>query len=580
MCDYQNQIMMNKFKFFALFLLLTFFSCKEINQDPVQTERAIAENAIDKFINDLIAYQQVPGYSIAVTSGDSLIYSNSYGFSDLKLKEKINDQTLFQIGSITKSFTAIALMQLYDQGKFDPSKPISEYLDWFDIEYDQEQITGHHLLTHRAGIQAGLDDIYGSPAMGVLTGQLKSYSKPGEKERYSNIGYVVLHLLVERLSGLSYQKYVKKNILQPLEMDKTRAAIRLDYRSKQAIGYVYPYDDRPHHSSRDLVETGFFEYRMGDGSILSTPSDMANYMQMLLGNGTRKGEIILSEEAFNLFIGINNDHQEKGWYQYGIVTIKYDSIFTLEHSGGMVGFSSVMKVDKANDIGVYVSINTQYGSIGLVTNYILDVFKSLKTGELLPDTPSSTLVIIKDSIDYTGTYQSVGGKQLEIEEAKDGLKIIDEDRFINLEQIRQNRFQSTMHDYDKYFWEFKLENQLDPSKLIYGDKVFYSKNYEGKKEFDYPEEWLRYVGIYRSYSPWFSYFEIIIREGELLAVTGYGGETTFREVKLLPFSKSVFKIGNIDSPEQLKFEKRVDDHSIIASWSGHTFYWTNQGKDC
>jgi D-alanyl-D-alanine carboxypeptidase len=547
--------------------------CKEMTDDTILSERAIAENLIDQFIHELIADQQIPGYSIAVTSRDSLIYSNSYGFSDLKLKEKVSNQTLFQIGSITKSFTAIALMQLYDQGKFDPNRPISDYLDWFNLENAEEKITGHHLLTHRAGIQAGLDGIYGSPAVGVITGQLKSYGKPGETYRYSNIGYVVLHLLVENLSGLSYQEYVEKNILQPLEMYNTKAEIRLDSRDKQAIGYVYPFDDRPHHSSRNLVEAELFEYRMGDGSILSTPSDMANYMQMLIGNGSRNGKTIMSKEAFNLFTGINSDNKNKGWYQYGIITIKYDSIFVLQHSGGMVGFSSNMKVDKTNDVAVYVSTNTQNGSIGLVTNYIHDVFKSLKSGGSFPKTRANNLVIKKDTIKYTGTYQSLNGKQLKIKESDDGLIIINNDELINIEKVGENRFSSTMTDYDKYYWQFEEIVKTDPSRLIYGDKVYYNINYEGNKKFAFPEEWLGYIGTYRNYSPWFPYFEIIIREGKLIAITGYGGETSFGEIDLLPLSKSVFKIGDIDSPEQLNFGKNIGGHSITSSWSGHNFYW-------
>jgi D-alanyl-D-alanine carboxypeptidase len=564
---------MYRLKYFIIIVLMSISGCKEMTDDTVLSERAIAENLIDQFIHELIADQQIPGYSIAVTSRDSLIYSNSYGFSDLKLKEKVTDQTLFQIGSITKSFTAIALMQLYDQGKFDLNKPISDYLYWFNLENDKEKVTGHHLLTHRAGIQQDLDGTYGSPAMGILTGQLKSYGKLGETYRYSNIGYVVLHLLIENLSGLSYQEFVEKNILQPLEMDNTYAEITLDSREKQAIGYVYPFDDRPHNSSRNLVEAELFEYRMGNGSILSTPSDMANYMQMLLGNGTRKGKAIMSKEAFNLFTGINSNDKDKDWYQYGIVTIKYDSIFVLQHSGGMVGFSSNMKVDKSNDIAVYVSTNTQNGSIGLVTNYIHDVFKSLKNGDSIPKNGANNLVLKKDTINYTGTYQSLNGKQLKVKESDDGLIIIYNDELINIEKVGRNQFLSTMSDYDKYYWQFEKIDQNVPSSLIYGNKVYYNINYKGNKKFDFPKEWLGYIGTYRNYSPWFPYFEIIIREGNLVAITGYGGETSFEEIDLLPLSKSVFKIGDIDSPEQLNFGKNIGGHSITSSWSGHNFYW-------
>ena len=118
--------------------------------------------------------QNIPGYSIAVTSKGLQIYSNSYGFSDIKLKEKVNNQTLIQIGSITKSFTAISLMQLYDSGKFDLHKPVSEYMEWFDVTDEiGVKVTGHHLLTHKSRIQVGLGGFYGSPTMAVYASQLK-----------------------------------------------------------------------------------------------------------------------------------------------------------------------------------------------------------------------------------------------------------------------------------------------------------------------------------------------------------------------------------------------------------------------
>ena len=143
--------------------------------------------------------------------------------------------------------------------------------------------------------------------------------------------------------------------------------------------------------------------------------------------------------------------------------------------------------------------------------------------------------------------------------------------------MRKHRFQSLLKDYDKYYWVFKSEDDKNPSKLIYGEKVYYSINYTGKTVYDFPKEWQGYTGVYRSYSPWFPYFEIIIREGKLIAITGFGGETVFREIELFPTDLLTFKIEYVDSLEQLSFGNSngsVQTHSVTASWSGHEFYWT------
>jgi len=565
-----------RFFIIAFFISLSGYIKAEDSHLNVKTSEA--KKRIDTYINQLLVNYQMPGYSIAVTSEDSLIYVKSYGFSDLKLHKKATDQTLFQIGSITKSFTAIALMQLYDTGKFDPHKPISDYLNWFDVVDEQgSKVTGHHLLTHRAGIQAGLDDLYGSPSMAIYAGQLKSYGKLGKQFNYSNIGYVVLHLLIEHLSGLSYQQYLEKHILQPLEMTDTQAAITLDSRSKQAIGYAYPFDNKPHHRSRNLIEVGLFEYRMGDGSILSTASDMANYMQMLLGDGTRNGIKIVSKEAFDLFTGISNSAKKQSWYQYGISVSKSEGNYSLSHGGGMVGFSSDMIVDKAKNTGVYVATNTPIAYHEGVTNYVFDVFESLKNDTSIPEIPSIARKKNKSKADdYVGKFQSTDGQQIEIKAVKQGLKIVDNEKLIHLEYVRGDIFQSLLKGYDRYYWEFKIDKDQNQSKLIYGDKVFYSKNFKGQTEYKFPKEWLAFIGVYRSYSPWFPYLEIIIREGKLIAITGFGGETVFREIALFPIDSNTFKIDFMDSIEQLKFEKSNYAHSLIASWSGHKFYWTDE----
>ena len=156
-------------KVFPVFLLV-FWGCTNANQSSAEFDFAAAEKAIDLFINDLMLDQQIPGYTISVTNKDSLILSKSYGYADLKLKKKVNSATLFQIGSITKSFTAIALMKLFDEGKFDPNQPLFEYLEWFHINDNNPPVTGHHLLTHTSGIISSNEEIYSSPARGIWTG--------------------------------------------------------------------------------------------------------------------------------------------------------------------------------------------------------------------------------------------------------------------------------------------------------------------------------------------------------------------------------------------------------------------------
>jgi CubicO group peptidase (beta-lactamase class C family) len=135
--------------------------CAQEASDPYNE----AFRTIDQVVRVAMEEEGTPGLALAITSEDRLLYVGHYGYADLTHRTPVTDQTLFQIGSISKSFTALALMHMWDEGVFDPQKPVREYLPWWDVQTEFELITGHHLLTHTSGIPANRDDIYGSPYM-------------------------------------------------------------------------------------------------------------------------------------------------------------------------------------------------------------------------------------------------------------------------------------------------------------------------------------------------------------------------------------------------------------------------------
>ena len=552
---------------FPVFLSVI-WGCANVNQSADVSNFIAAGKAIDLFINDLMHDQQIPGYTISITNKDSLIFSKSYGYADLKLRKKVNSATLFQIGSITKSFTAIALMQLFDEGKFDPNLPLSNYLGWFHINDDNPPVTGHHLLTHTSGIISSNDGIYPSPALGISAGQLNTSWEPGEKFHYSNVGYSILHLLIEHLSGMAYRDYVQENIVQPLGMHSTNVGITMESRGLQAIGYVYPFDDRPHHSSRDLVEATFFEYGLGDGCIQTTSEDMAKYIQMLINRGTYSGIRIISEEAFNLFTGLSSQHPSNDWYQYGINVTQNGNEILLAHSGGMVAFNSRMLVDISNEIGVFVSANTQFGSVYEVSDYLMQVTKSLFEGKDLPTCEKKTTSSHLAHDEYFGKYVGRNGKAIIVHAENDSLVIDAENERITLHQIDSAKFYTPKLGFDLYYWTFSKLDSTGLFKLVYGDQVFLPSTHSENIDNNLRVEWKDFTGKYRSYSPWLSYFEVIQREGELKLIAGYWGEMNLIEV-----SNTRFKINDPDSPGYIEFVREINGHVLKANLSGHTFYW-------
>lgn len=238
--------------------------------DPFQQ----AFEAIDQAVRRSTDEHRTPGLALAVTSREKVLFERTYGFADLKLRTPVAPDTLFQIGSISKSFTAIALLQLADAERLDLQRPVAAHLPWFGVRSDHQPITAHHLLSHTAGIPANRDDVTSSPYMAWALRDRSTAWPPGTRFHYSNVGYQVLHALLEEVSGRPYSELIRERILEPLGMLASKVEIRHASRSAQAVGYLHAYDDRPPHRSRLLVEATFIEYRIGDGCVLSTAADM------------------------------------------------------------------------------------------------------------------------------------------------------------------------------------------------------------------------------------------------------------------------------------------------------------------
>src|SRR5262245_17910722 len=133
-----------------------------------------------------------PGMALAITSRDRLLHVGAFGFANLPAQRPVTRDTLFEIGSISKSFTSIALLQLRDEHRFDPQAPIARYLPWFSVKTKYAPITGHHLMTHTAGLPRDRDDVPSSPFQAYAVRDREMGYAPGSHFAYSNVGYQVL----------------------------------------------------------------------------------------------------------------------------------------------------------------------------------------------------------------------------------------------------------------------------------------------------------------------------------------------------------------------------------------------------
>ena len=277
---------------------------------------AISHN-LDSFIEGYCRAMRAPGLTLGIAGTNGPIASSNYGYSDVSAKLPISASQLFEIGSITKSFTALLILQLHDAGKVDLQAPIRNYLPWLSMETDFGEISVHHLLTHSSGMPK---DALLFPR--VPERRARQSAPPGTKFHYCNWGYGVLGRLIEKIEGRPWSDVLTEQILEPLGMSKTSATITSQTRSQLVRSYVPLHDDRPYPRHGPQVSAGNLTIVFAAGSVASTADDMARYLQMLVNRGATSTGRLVSEEGFTLFSTPHIPARELGLsaaYGYGIV---------------------------------------------------------------------------------------------------------------------------------------------------------------------------------------------------------------------------------------------------------------------
>ncbi|MFN2411458.1 MAG: serine hydrolase domain-containing protein, partial [Pyrinomonadaceae bacterium] len=235
-----------------------------------------AYEVLDGFVKQYMREMNSPGMTTVLANRDGVLRSASYGFSDLERGLKVKPEHLFHIGSISKSFTAIVILQLREEGKIDLHKPILAYLPWLKIETKFAPINVHHLLTHSAGLPGNVPIFLSDPA----AKHTAAYA-PGEHFHYCNLGYDMLGKLISTLDKRTYGESIRKRILGPLGMNATEPIINSDIRDRTARNYFAYHDDRPYLRDGKLAEAPQLIFEKGSGSIASTPKDMGLYISMI-----------------------------------------------------------------------------------------------------------------------------------------------------------------------------------------------------------------------------------------------------------------------------------------------------------
>ena len=521
---------------------------------------------LDEFIAAHLRDMGAPGMTLALATRDGLLRASAYGFADTKAGAKVNSNTLFEIGSISKSFVALALMQMREEGKFDPSQPITTYLPWLKIDSKFSPITGHHLLSHTSGLPDGVPLELIGPDQPLWTG-----FAPGEHFAYSNVGYDLLGLVLEEIDRQPMATVLRRRVLDPLGMSASEPIITNSIRPRMAIGYAPMFDDRPFPLRGTLAEAHWVEFGEGAGSISSTATDMGAYLTMLLNRGRAQQHSIISPESFARVIApvINAPFRgEAASYAYGLWVSEIEGRTLLRHTGGMVAFSSAMHVDITSGIGAFASVNANLAGYrpNVVAKYALDLLRATIDGKTLPSAPqtNTTPHQIPNAADFVGTFDSTDGTKLVLTADGSKLWLAVGNQRVALEIAGPNRFFVKHPDFELFLLEFGRDHNA-VVEAFHGPRWFTNDRFAGPKTFAYPKEWDAFAGHYRNDSPWFGSARVFVRKGKL----------TFEGTPLVPLGDGMFRAGAEEwSPERLSFGPVVNGRATRMKFSGVEFYRT------
>lgn len=395
-----QKVILTSFISILILLVLSFFisSSKDIQLAETISNRIELETQLQRIVTE----SQTPGLALAVVKKDKIIYNKAFGMADGPGKIEATPQTIWRWWSLTKCITAMAIFKLQEDGLLDINDEVSKYLPFFKIKLQDKAniptVTIKDLLNHSSGIPDNIPDIMGwlhyegEPAVNqteLLKSVFEKYSvlkfQPGtEGSSYSNVGYMVLGAIIEKVSGMEYNEYIASKILKPLGMENTGFRLTEAMKKNMAVG------SHPFLSIESLilalynrgdwkriareVENGriWFHHFYLDSDppsgLMGPVEDAAQFVMVCLNDGELNGVRILQKESIIqwLYDGYSSPNKlskikpfgEKDYqYGYGWFITTENNQKIIRNNGGAPGFGTSFCLYPDKSLGIILMAN-------------------------------------------------------------------------------------------------------------------------------------------------------------------------------------------------------------------------------
>lgn len=332
----------------------------------------LIDDDFDQAIIDYMNSGHMPSLALAIIKNNSMVWSKGYGYADIKNKKEATNETVYMLASISKTFAATAIMQLWEKGLFHLDDDVNDYLP-FNVRnpnYPDIPITFRMLLTHRSSLAArninlftifsilhvpydNLGEYLNPGGKLYKPNHWKDYP-PGEQQSYSSTGFELLGYLVECITNQSLPEYCTKNIFQPLDMKNTSYYLPFYKKEQLAVQYIYllgKYIGLPNFEDRNYAS----------GGLRSNLEDLSHYLIAYMNGGEYNGVKILKNDTVELMFTLQYPSDNYRGYGLGwqIFLNHNDSENSsrIGHNGGMPGSQTYMFYHVFEDVGIIMFTN-------------------------------------------------------------------------------------------------------------------------------------------------------------------------------------------------------------------------------
>lgn len=510
-----------------------------------------ALKAIEAYMAQHRADWGLPGMILAVVTRDGFEGVVASGLADVDKNIPVGPDHLFQIGSISKMFTALAAWSLIDEGKLSPDLKLEDALKGISVR-GGKAITLQQLLNHTAGLPA---DSSVFPEGGLWSG-----FAPGTNWSYSNAGYALAGMMAAAAGGKLNEELVRERVLEKLGMTKSVSAMRVADRHRYAQGYEPALTDRLNPRPSRMAPAPWVDSDSPAGSVAATAGDMAIFMRFLLDLADGRGAPLFSDETARRFLA----DPAEGWgpgahYGNGVARVEIDGRKYLHHTGGMVSFCSALHVDADAGVAAFASANVHYAlnyRPREVTVFACEVLRALGEGGPAP-APKPTRPVVEKPERFAGAYTAQDGDRIDIVAGDSGLLLRHGGAESALQQAAALLFAATDPDFAVAGIAFDGEGET-AARLWAGD-VEYARDPAAGYRPAAPDELRALSGRYDNDDRWAGPLYVYARDGRL-----WIGNAE----PLTPLGKGEWRLGDETSPERIRFDGFVNGRPQLMLFSG------------